>query len=108
MHPVDPTEATGDCDPLANTTLKLGIIIELVTVPCAPKEPPTKKHGKEEVAKCTHLIIDKVRGVVKYEVDTEGHEIPATFDDAGGCPIAPILAGSSLTVASGVDTDVPT
>lgn len=108
LHPYDSTEAAGDCDPLANATLKLGIIIELVTVPCAPKESPTKKHGEEGVKKCTHVIIDKVKGVSKIPLDNEGHEIPAALDDAGGCPLAPIVAGPSLTVASGADTDVST
>lgn len=42
----------------------------------------------------------------KMSVDNEGHLMPATFDDAGGCPLASIFAGSSLSVVVGADTVV--
>lgn len=84
------------------------MIMEFLTVPCAPKEKSTEKHGKEGVKECTHVMMDCVCGVSKMEVDVEGHERPATFDDAGGCPLASMLAGPPLTVALGVNADDPT
>ncbi len=108
LHSDDtPKSREGKCA-LANTTLKLGIIIELVTVPCAPRKSPEECHGEEEVVKCTHRIIDKLCGISKKPVDEKGHERPAALDDAGGCPLASIVAGSPLTVVVGGDTDVPT
>lgn len=51
------------------------------------------------------MIIDCAKGVAKAEVDVNGREIPAALDSAGGCPMAPIVAGPPLTVVLGVDPD---